>query len=185
MLEKEGGGCTQIATADCLYWSVSTGNICNSHLGRGRLKANVRYLKRRLKWPSSWVPHSRSTMSLKHSFALIAFLVSHSKTYCGKRIPLLFYRTHKRKREVGTFWSFKTNSQVLHRLLKTLWSFPLTHTSESHYVVHYLGSHSALHLLPDWNFHLLWALCARSPCSSLATTCQLRQVNLTFKINWQ
>lgn len=103
MLEKEGGGCTQIATADCLYWSVSTGNICNSHLGRGRLKANVRYLKRRLKWPSSWVPHSRSTMSLKHSFALIAFLVSHSKTYCGKRIPLLFYRTHKRKREVGTF----------------------------------------------------------------------------------
>lgn len=104
MLKKESGGCTQIATADFLHWSVSTGNICNSHLGRGHLKANVRYLKKKLKWSSSWVPHSRSAMSLKHSFALIAFLVSHSKTYRGKRIPLLFYHAHERKREeVGTF----------------------------------------------------------------------------------
>lgn len=66
-------------------------------------------LKRGLKWPSSQVvlrtPCWRA-MSLKSSFASIAFLVSLSETCSGNRIPLLFYCAHERnRREVGVFWS--------------------------------------------------------------------------------
>lgn len=49
MLEKECGGNTKITTADFLHWSMSTGNMCNLHSGRGCLQADVRCLKRRLK----------------------------------------------------------------------------------------------------------------------------------------
>lgn len=137
-LEKECGGCTQTASSDFLHWSMSTGNIWNLHLRRGCLEAYVRYLKRWLKWPSSQIALGMpcwSAMSLKSSLASIAFLISHSKTYSGKGIPLLFYCASERNRRIGAFWYFKKSSQALYCLLKTLWSFFLTHMSESHSVL--------------------------------------------------
>lgn len=182
-MEKECEGYTQIATADFLHWSVSTGNIWNSHLGRGCLEADVRHLKKRLKWPSSrlvLVMPCWNAMSLKSSFTWIAFLVSHSKTYSGNRIPLLFYCAHERNRkEVGAFWSFKTSFQALYSLLKTLWIFFLTHSSGSH-CVQCINSALVLHFLcrlVEMSTFLREPFVLGAPSSSLATACPVGRGN--------
>lgn len=125
-LEKECGACTRLQLLTSFIGACLQATFEIHVWGEAVLK-----LKRRLKWPSSQVvlrmPCWRA-MPLKSSFASVAVLVSHSETCSGNRIPLLFYCAHERnRREVGVFWSFKTSSQALYCLSKTLWSFLLIH----------------------------------------------------------